>query len=126
MPSVNKVTLIGNVGKDPEMRFTPNGKANTSFSVATNRRYTTSDGEKKEETEWFTVQAWGRLAELCNQYVKKGDIVYVEGGIHLRHWTAQDGVERYRMEIRAEKVEWSFNKHGSGAGEIDEEEDSPF
>jgi single-strand DNA-binding protein len=125
MPSVNKVTLIGNVGKDPEMRFTPNGKANTSFSVATNRRYTTSDGEKKEETEWFTVQAWGKLAELCNQYVKKGDIVYVEGGIHLHHWTAQDGAERYRNEIRAEKVEWGFNKNGSGTGET-EEDDIPF
>ncbi|PJB47335.1 MAG: single-stranded DNA-binding protein, partial [Chloroflexi bacterium CG_4_9_14_3_um_filter_45_9] len=77
MASLNKVMLIGNVGNDPEMRYTPGGNPVTSFSVATNRRYTDSNGETKEETEWFRVIAWRKLAESCNQFVTKGKRVYV-------------------------------------------------
>lgn len=79
MASVNKIIVVGNLGRDPEMRFTPNGRPVTSFSVATSRRYTTSAGEQREETEWFTVVTWSRLAEQCNQFLTKGRLVYVEG-----------------------------------------------
>jgi single-strand DNA-binding protein len=96
--------IIGNLGSDPEMRFSPNGKPVTSFSVATNRRYTTSDGERREETEWFTVVAWGRLAEQTNQYLTKGRLVYVEGRLRSHSWEGQDGQRRYRNEIVADRV----------------------
>ena len=90
----NKMTLIGNVGSDPEMRYTPNGNPVTSFSVATNRRYTTAEGEQREETEWFRVSAWNRLGETCNQYVVKGMKVFVEGRFSSREWTDQEGQKR--------------------------------
>ena len=104
MVSVNKMIIIGNLGSEPEMRFTPNGRPVTSFNVATNRRYTTAEGERKEETEWFTVVAWSRLAEQCNQFLTKGRLVYVEGRIRLHTWEGQDGQRRYRNEIVAERV----------------------
>ena len=104
MPSVNKIIIIGNLGKDPEMRFTPNGNPVTSFSVATNQRYTTSAGEQREETEWFTVVAWNKLAEQCNQYLSKGRMVYVEGRLHSRTWDGQDGQKHFVNEIVASTV----------------------
>jgi single-strand DNA-binding protein len=104
MASVNKLMVIGNVGSEPEMRFTPNGNPVTSFRVATNWRYTTSQGERKEETEWFTVVAWNRLAEQCNQFLTKGRLVYVEGRLRSRTWEGQDGEKRFRNEIVADKV----------------------
>ena len=104
MASLNKVMIIGNVGSEPEMRSTPNGNPVTSFSVATNRRYTTADGERKEETEWFTVVAWGRLAEQCNQFLTKGQRVYTEGRLHTRTWEGQDGQKHQRSEIVANRV----------------------
>ncbi len=104
MASVNKVIIIGNVGSDPEMRFTPNGNPVTSFRVATNWRYTTSQGERREETEWFSVVAWNRLAEQCNQFLTKGRLVYVEGRLRSRTWEGQDGEKRFRNEIVADKV----------------------
>ncbi len=96
--------VIGNLGSDPEMRYTPNGNPVTSFTVATNRKYTTSDGEKKEETEWFTVTAWNQLAEHCNQFLAKGKRVYVEGRLKSSTWTGQDGQTRFRNEINANTV----------------------
>jgi len=104
MPSLNKVTIIGNVGNEPEMRFTPNGKPVTSFSVATNWAYTTPDGERRQETEWFNVVAWNKLAEQCNQFLAKGRLVYAEGRIHTRTWEGQDGQQRSRTEVIANKV----------------------
>jgi single-strand DNA-binding protein len=104
MVSVNRIIIIGNLGSEPEMRFTPNGRPVTSFSVATNRRYTTSDGERREETEWFTVVTWGRLAEQCNQYLTKGRLVYVEGRLRTHTWEGQDGQRRSRNEIVADRV----------------------
>jgi single-strand DNA-binding protein len=104
MVSVNRIIIIGNLGSEPEMRFTPNGKPVTSFSAATNRRYTTSDGERREETEWFTIVTWGRLAEQCNQYLTKGRLVYVEGRLRSHTWEGQDGQKRYRNEIVADRV----------------------
>ena len=102
--SLNKMLVIGNVGTDPEMRYTPNGNPVTSFRLATNRRYTTAEGEQREETEWFTVSAWSRLAELCNQYVTKGMRVYVEGRLKSSTWTGNDGEARFRLEINATDV----------------------
>ena len=104
MASLNKVMIIGNLGSEPEMRFTPNGNPVTSFRVATNRRYTTADGERKEETEWFAVVAWGKLAEQCNQFLTKGRRVYVEGQLSTRSWESQDGQRHYRTEVVAEQA----------------------
>jgi len=104
MLTLNKVMIIGNVGTEPEMRFTPNGNPVTSFRVATNRVYTTPNGERKQETEWFTVVAWNRLAENCNQFLTKGQRVYAEGRLHTRTWEGQDGQKRYRTEVIANRV----------------------
>jgi single-strand DNA-binding protein len=106
MVSVNRVTIIGNLGSEPEMRYTPSGRPVTSFRVATNWRYTTPEGERKEETEWFSVVAWGRLAEQCNQFLTKGRLVYVEGRLRLRSWEGQDGQRRSRNEIVADRVKF--------------------
>ena len=104
MASLNKVMLIGNVGTDPEMRFTPSGNPVTSFRIATNRAYTTSDGERKQETEWFTVVAWKKQAESCNQFLTKGQRVYVEGGLRTRNWEGRDGQKRTAVEVIASRV----------------------
>ena len=96
--------LIGNVGSDPEMRYTPNGKAVTSFRMATNYRYVGPDGERREETEWFRVSVWGRQAESCNQFLSKGKRVYVEGRLHSRSWEGQDGQMRTSLEVSANRV----------------------
>jgi len=104
MASLNKVMIIGNLGSEPEMRFTPSGRPVTSFRVATNRVYTTPEGERKEETEWFTVVAWNKLAEQCNQFLTKGRLVYTEGRLRTRTWEGQDGQKHYRTEIIANRV----------------------
>jgi len=104
MASLNKIMLIGNVGSDPEMRYTPNGKAVTSFRMATNYRYAGSDGERREETEWFRVSVWGRQAESCNQFLSKGKRVYVEGRLRSRSWEGQDGQMRTSLEVSANRV----------------------
>ena len=104
MVSVNKMIVIGNLGTEPEMRFTPNGKPVTSFRVATNWVYTTPEGERKEETEWFTVVAWGKLAEQCNQFLTKGRLVYFDGRLQTHTWESQDGQKHYRNEIVASIV----------------------
>jgi single-strand DNA-binding protein len=104
MVSLNKVMIIGNLGSDPEMRYTPNGRPVTSFRVATNRVYTTPEGERKEETEWFTVVAWNKLAEQCNQFLTKGRLIYAEGRLHTRTWEGQDGLKHQRTEIIANRV----------------------
>ncbi|MCH8869670.1 MAG: single-stranded DNA-binding protein [Chloroflexi bacterium] len=104
MVGLNKMMAIGNVGTDPEMRYTPNGNPVTSFRLATGRSYTASDGERKQETEWFTVVAWNQLAEQVNQYLVKGRRVYVEGRLKSNTWTSQDGQSRFRNEIIASRV----------------------
>ncbi len=113
MVSINRMTIIGNLGNEPEMRFTPSGRPVTSFRVATNWRYTTPDNERKEETEWFTVVAWGKLAEQCNQFLNKGRLVYVEGRLRLRTWDGQDGQRRARNEIVADRVKF-LDRQGAG------------
>ena len=142
MLTLNKVMIIGNVGTEPEMRFTPNGNPVTSFRVATNRVYTTPDGERKQETEWFTVVAWNRLAENCNQFLTKGQRVYAEGRLHTRTWEGQDGQKRSRSEVVANRVlfldrqaaaplpgEGPSDEAGAGevtAGEPEPGDDMPF
>ncbi len=104
MLSLNKVMIIGNVGNEPEMRFTPNGNPVTSFRVATNRVYTTAEGERRQETEWFTLVTWNRLAENCNQFLTKGRPIYAEGRMHTRTWESQDGQKHSLPEIIASRV----------------------
>jgi single-strand DNA-binding protein len=118
MAGLCKATIIGNLGGDPEMRYTPAGRAFTSFNVACNRTYTTPEGERREETEWFRVTAWSRLAELCNQFLSKGRRVYIEGRLSSRSWEGADGQKRFSLEIAAsEMVLLDSRPRGDGAGE---------
>ncbi|MFH1749931.1 MAG: single-stranded DNA-binding protein [bacterium] len=103
MINLNRASIIGNCTRDPEMRYTPNGQGVTSFSVATNRRWT-KDGEDKEEVEFHNIVAWGRLAEIAHQLLKKGARVYIEGRLQTRSWEGQDGVSRQRTEIISESI----------------------
>jgi len=98
---LNKVMVIGHLGKDPEMRYTPSGRPVTTFSVAVSRSWNTADGERRTETEWFNIVAWGNLAEICNQYLSKGQQVYVEGRLQTRGWEDNDGKKHYRTELVA-------------------------
>jgi len=102
--SLNKVMIIGNVGRDPEMRYTPDGKANAKFSVAVSRAWTNQEGERKEETEWFNIVAWDKLAEICGEYVKKGQKIYVEGRLQTRTWEGQDGLKHKTTDLIARDV----------------------
>ena len=119
---LNKVLVIGNLGKDPEMRFTANGTPVTSFSIAVNRTYSGPDGERHQETEWFNVVAWNKLAETCNQHLAKGRRAYVEGRLQTRSWEGQDGQTRYRTEIIARDV--IFLDRGTVALPDEENEES--
>jgi single-strand DNA-binding protein len=97
--SLNKVQLIGNLTRDPELRYTPSGTAVCSFSIATNRSWTTDTGEKKDEADFHRIVAWNKLAELCSQFLVKGRKVYVEGRLQTRSWAAQDGTQKQTTEI---------------------------
>jgi single-strand DNA-binding protein len=101
---LNKVMLIGRLGQDPEMRYTPSGKPLTKFQLAVNRSWTSADNAKKTETEWFTVVSWGKLAEICNQYLKKGHQVYIEGRLHTRHWQDEEGANHSVVEVVAKEM----------------------
>jgi len=102
--SINKAILIGNLTRDPEMRYTPDGQPVTTFGVATNRSWTSKDGEKKEDAEFHNLVAWGKLAEICSQILKKGRRVYIEGRLQTRSWEGKDGVNRSRTEIVIEDM----------------------
>ena len=101
---LNRVMVIGYVGRDPEMRYTPGGQAVTSFSVGAEREWTNSEGEDREETEWFNVVAWSSLAEACKQQLGKGHLVYVEGRLHTRSWRDREGKKCFRTELVAEDM----------------------
>ncbi len=101
---LNKVLIIGVLGNEPEMRYTPNGKPVTSFSVAVSRGWRTSEGERKEATEWFNVVSWGNLAEICNQHLRKGSQVYIEGRLQTRSWDDAGGVKHFRTELVANEM----------------------
>ena len=104
MASVNKVILIGNLGKDPEIRTTPQGTALARFSVATTTTWKDNSGAKQEKTEWHDVVAWERLAQICGEYLHKGKMVYVEGSLQTRSWEDQNGQKRYKTEVKANNV----------------------
>jgi single-strand DNA-binding protein len=101
---LNKVIIIGHVGRDPEMRYTPSGRPVTSFSVAVGRTWTSSEGERHEETEWFNVVAWGTLAEICKTHLAKGHQVYVEGRLQTRSWEDDSGKKHFRTELVANEM----------------------
>ena len=121
--TLNRMTAIGNLGADPEMRYTPNGDPVTTFSIAVSRSYNTRDGERREETEWFRVVAWRQLAELCNQYLSKGQKVYVDGRLQTRQWEARDGTTRTTVEIVAQNVVFLSRPNEGGGGMPRAEED---
>jgi single-strand DNA-binding protein len=123
MAGVNKVILIGNLGKDPEMRYTPNGQPVTSFSLATTERWNDKNNQKQEKTEWHNIVVWGKLAELANQYLKKGRSAYIEGRITTRSWDDRDGNKKYRTEIIANQIQ--FLGSNQGAGEAPAGSDAP-
>ncbi|MFI5265612.1 MAG: single-stranded DNA-binding protein, partial [Candidatus Levyibacteriota bacterium] len=114
--SLNRVQLIGNLTRDPELRYTPQGTAVSTFGLATNRNWTTDSGEKKEDVEFHKIVAWNKLGELCSQLLSKGRKVYVEGRISNRSWTGQDGVQRNTTEIVIEDMIILDNKRTEGAG----------
>ncbi len=114
--SLNKVQLIGNLTRDPELRFTPQGTAVCSFGLATNRSWTTDTGDKREETEFHRIVAWAKLAELCSQLLFKGRRVYVEGRLQTRQWTAQDGSPRSTTEVVIDDMIILDSKHESRGG----------
>jgi single-strand DNA-binding protein len=101
---LNKVMIIGHLGRDPEMRYTPSGKPVTTFSVATNRSWQSSEGERHEETEWFNVVAWGGLAEVCNQHLSRGQQLYIEGRLQTRKWEDNEGKKHFTTEVVAREV----------------------
>jgi single-strand DNA-binding protein len=104
MRGLNKVIIIGNVGRDPEMRFTPSGRPVTSFSVAVTRTWVAAEGERREETEWFNVVAWGNLAEICKAHLTKNQQVYVEGRLQTRGWEDEQGKKHFRTELVANEM----------------------
>jgi single-strand DNA-binding protein len=102
--SLNKVMIIGTLGRDPELRYTPSGVSVTSFSVGVDRQWSTSSGSKREATEWFNVVAWRDLAESCSQLLSKDNLVYIEGSLQTRSWESTEGQRHYRMELVAEQM----------------------
>ncbi len=115
MPSVNKAILIGNLGRDPEIRYIPSGQAVASFSVATTESFTDRNGTRQERTDWHNITVWGKQAELCSQYLKKGRQVYIEGRISYQQYEAKDGSgKRYRTEIVAQRVQFLGGRDGAG------------
>lgn len=142
MSSVNKVILIGNLGKDPEVRYTASGTAVGNFNIATNETWNNKEGKREERTEWHRIVCWAKTAELCGEYLSKGRTVYVEGRLQTREWNDKDGNKRYTTEIVAQTVRF-LGGRGDSAGKpapenaepkaavsaaepIDVEDDIPF
>ena len=126
---LNKVQIIGHLGKEPEMRYTPSGKPVTTFTVAVSRSWNTVDGERHNETEWFNVVAWGNLAEICKQYLNKGQQVYVEGRLQTRRWEDKEGGKHNSVEVVANEMMMlgerrEHNNHTQPASDTTSEENS--
>lgn len=119
MASVNKVILVGNLGRDPEMRYLPSGEAVVNLSVATTDKFKDKSGAMQEATEWHRVSFFGRTAEVCGQYLKKGSQVYIEGSIRTRKYTDKDGVEKYATEIRGDRMQMLGGRSG-GMADMDD------
>jgi single-strand DNA-binding protein len=124
MASVNKVILIGNLGRDPETRYMPDGGAITNISIATTDTWKDKQGEKQEKTEWHRVAFFGKLAEIAGEYLKKGSQVYVEGRLQTRKWQDKEGVEKYTTEIVADRMQMLGSRQGMGGGAGGGERDS--
>jgi single-strand DNA-binding protein len=116
MASVNKVILVGNLGRDPELRYTQSGQAVANFTLATNESWTKKSGEREERTEWHRIIAWARTAELCAEYLAKGRTVYVEGRLQTREWEDKEGQKRRTTEIVAQTVQFLGGRGGGGGG----------
>jgi len=114
---VHKITIIGNLGRDPEMRYTPEGQAVVTFSVASSRKYKTAAGEQREETEWFNCSAWGKLADVCNEYLTKGKQVYVEGRLKTRTYQAQNGETRFSIDVTCQEIQFLGGGQGQEQGQ---------
>jgi single-strand DNA-binding protein len=128
MASVNKVILIGNLGRDPEVRYMPDGGAITNVSIATTENWKDKNGEKQEKTEWHRVAFFGKLAEIAGEYLKKGSQVYVEGRLQTRKWQDKDGNDKYTTEIVADRMQMLGSRQGMGGGgdrEAPERESAP-
>jgi single-strand DNA-binding protein len=122
---LNKVMVIGHLGKDPEMRYTPSGRPVTTFSMAVSRSWNTADGERRTETEWFNIVAWGNLAEICKQYLNKGQQVYIEGRLQTRRWEDKEGQKHTSVEVVASEMMMLGDRrdNSKSSQESDQEED---
>ena len=116
MAGVNKAILVGNLGRDPELRTTPNGQSVVNFTLATSETWNDKSGERQERTEWHRIVVWGKTAEMCNQYLSKGRTVYIEGRIQTREWEDKDGAKRYTTEINASTVNFIGPRQDGGGG----------
>ena len=126
MPALNKVQLIGNLGAEPEARFTPTGKKVTTFSIAINRQWRDAEGEQRKATEWVNIETWGNLAEICANYLKKGSLVYIEGRLQTDRYEVE-GEKRYRTKVVASEMQMLDRKPEEGEPETySDEEESPF
>ena len=125
MASVNKVILIGNLGRDPELRYTQSGQAVANFTLATTERFSNREGERQERTEWHRIVAWGRTAELCAQYLAKGRSVYIEGRLQTREWEDKEGQKRRTTEITAQTVQFLGGRGGGAGGPSGSEPSGP-
>jgi len=135
---LNKVMVIGHLGRDPEMRYTPSGRPVTTFTVAVSRSWNTADGERRTETEWFNIVAWGNLAEICKQYLHKGQQVYIEGRLQTRRWEDKEGQKHTSVEVVANEMMMlgdrrDSNNHsqesdqdGESSEQIADEDEFPF
>jgi single-strand DNA-binding protein len=117
MASVNKVILIGNLGRDPEVRYMPSGDAVANLNIATTEKWKDKNGEQQEQTEWHRVAFFGRQAEICGEYLRKGSQVYIEGRLQTRKWTDKDGNERYTTEIRGDRMQMLGGRAAGGGAE---------
>ena len=118
MAGLNKVMLIGNLGRDPEMRFTANGSAVANFSIAVNRTYNDRDGNRQESTEWVRIVCWNRQAEIAGQYLQRGSQIFVEGRLQTRSWEDQQGQTRYMTEVVAQNFQMLGSRGGGGGGDF--------
>lgn len=121
---LNKVMIIGHLGREPEMRYTPTGRPVTTFSVATSRTWITNDGERRTETEWFNIVAWGNLAEICKQHLSKGQQVYIEGRLQTRRWEDSEGIRHTSVEIVANEMMMLGDRQFSNQNLLQDDEQS--
>ncbi len=124
MRSLNRVQLIGRLGKNPEVRYTSNGSSVANFTMATNESWTGKDGQKNEKTEWHNIVAWGKLGEICGEYLTKGKQVYIEGRLTTRSWDDRDGKKRYTTEVKADNMIMLGGSGGSGTSHTPPEKNS--